>query len=168
MEEMLNMTLIWSINHCLIQNGRLLTEGYWSDYYSCGVDSVIDLLDYAMYTNLSEVEIQNKSKLLQLLYECHQMREKERRTLELMRPNLSDKAAALRQLLQHRLKISWNNNIVWDWLCIYDRQNWCEPMRGTAEAQLHGIPISLIETEYDKALFGLSLLWKRGNEQCGD
>ena len=64
---MLNMTLIWSINHCRVQNGRLLAEGNWSDYYSCGVESVTDLLHYAMCTNLSEVEVQNKSKLLQLL-----------------------------------------------------------------------------------------------------
>ncbi len=64
---------LWSINHCRITKGKLLNEGYYTNYFSCGVDSIVDHLDYAVCIHWSEEEIQNKSELLQLIYQCHQM-----------------------------------------------------------------------------------------------
>src|SRR5262249_12599827 len=137
-----------------------------SSYYSCGVDSIIDLFDYAVCTHLTKAQVENKSELLRLLYECHETRQKEREIFEQIYPSLTKREAA-NQLYQHRLEISWHNNSVWDWLCFYDEDNWCTPKKGTDNAQLHGVPIRLAKSELDKELFGLTLLWKCEKGQCG-
>ena len=78
------------------------------------------------------------------------MRDKEDRILELMRSNLTDKAAVLNELLHYRLKTWWTNEIERDSLCTFDRQNWCDLMKGKADAQLHEILICLIDVELEK------------------
>ena len=166
MERQEKLMPLWSINHCRIIKGKLLNERNYTDYFSCGVDSVVDLFDYAICSHLSEEEIQNKSELLQLIYQCHQMRQNERNIFKTNQSYLTKRNAA-NYLIQHRMNISAENNIVWDWLCKYDTQNWCNPNKGTCDAQLHGIPKSLIDTEIDQQLFGLNLLWKCQNGQCG-
>jgi hypothetical protein len=160
------MMPIWSINHCRIKNGQILPENHYSNYYSCGVDSIVDLFDYAVCANLSEHDIQNKSELLKLIYECHQLRQTERFIFEANLPQLS-KRIIFKEILEYRMNISMKNNIVWDWLCTYDTNNWCQPRKGTADAELYGIPTSLIKTDIDKQFFGLNLLWKCKNSQCG-
>ena len=85
----------------------------------------------------------------------HQMRDKEHRTFELMRSNLTEKAAVLNELLHYRLKIWWTNEIERDSLCsLHERQNWGGLMKGMDGTKLHEVLICLIDAEFEKALFG--------------
>ena len=159
------MLPIWSINHCRMKNGKLLPENCYLTYYLCGVDSIIDLFDYAVCANLLDNDIHNKSELMQLIYKCYEFRRNKREIFESIRPQLT-KRTIFKEIMEHRMNISMNNNIVWDWLCQNDTNNWCQPRKGSADAEIHGIPICLIETDVDKQLFGLNLLWKCKRSSC--
>ena len=67
------------------------------------------------------------------------MRDKEHRIIELMRSNLTERAAVLNELLHYRLKIWWTNEIERDSLCTFDRQNWCDLMKGVGGTKLHEV-----------------------------
>lgn len=133
------LTPLWSINtnrgtQKFSNYSQFVFQNPVRDYYSCSIDSVLDMLIPSVFDWRQDVD--DCGHLIQMIWNLKKIKEEITYSSD--------------SWMTKRLKISEGNEIVWDWLIQHDKAGFGSVQKGSDQVTIENVPKFLTETEKDK------------------